>query len=781
MVPTSKISSGITNHEKMLKRQRQQKLNSKINELLEFENQFGKKDILNRENLQNKIGTVKIFTGSIFPESQYKTIMINIYDNVRSVIKEVLSKLPIPKTDLKDTDFFLTMLISSKKDSKKLVKQNKSEYRILDDDYPLYLQNKLNTDESMVTFHLKRYINSQESTMSIIKNPKTQKNEKKYFAILYPLESPDLKQPSDHPGSISLNRELIVFGSDSYQMKKMELYGHKPNNLYVLKGKSIHPVHCIISSLNGILAITPSNVEADVRINGSPIYETTILNDGMQISLGCSYFFQTHIPTKASANTSQIYWKAYQASPNKSKKSETEAFKIMDKKHLEVLLPMYVKFDPSFFEIIIEKTLNLLLNNQEGFKPAPSYILYLIFITQYDNRLSSEESPIKTTNINKEFRSFCKVCYKTLQKANMLRTCSLELNLLWLTNISEFMNFSCQDAYLVPFTEDIQMFCQHTIRITMNEITNKFENDFCDLIPAFFNPVNETDELLTKINNLINFDPSSDNEKLSNNASKEKVSYSIFKTNEPSHEDISDILLFLNRWMSLFSKYTINPSYVVQIFERFFNSIAKNLIDRIVIYNFPTHKSHDLIDSCKININILQMWAESQGLEVIYAKSFSYLNRLLNFFEADFSTMENFMNSIKKIDFFNSKQLELVLSNLHKFVGTVKSLNPTFRSLQEQAKSQAIKQIRDQEKKDNVDTPSLKVEFQMPIIKLLYVTNDGYTSENPQDISSTLFKILKTIDIPSIHFNLQDIKILRAQDNHTNWNCRFKGLNKFII
>ncbi|KII64695.1 Afadin [Thelohanellus kitauei] len=690
---------------------------------------------------------MKVFTGSVFPESQYKTIIASIYDSTRNVIKEVLAKLTSSKNELKDTDYFLSVLLTPKVHQKKLIKQKKSEYRILDDDYPLLIQNKLSKDNAAISFHLRKYINLQQpNNQSGFKQVNQTRH--KYFAVLYGMDIPHQVKPRDHPETITLNRDMIVFGSNTFSMKTAEFHGHKPTQLCVLNSETIHPLHCVVSALNGVLTITPAVIDADVRVNDIQIFETTILNDGYSVSIGCVYFFQVSIPSKVSANMSQIYWKTYMHQLEPPPPPTIENQNLFVRRKNDTLLPLYLKFDKGHFEDIIEKFVKMLSDTTVTFKQSSSYLIYLAFITQLDNYLDEVERPNDTNSSkNPDFRSFCKICYKILTDLNALRICDPNTILLWLNNMSEFLHFLRQDVQLSSITDDVQKFCEHCIRISINEITRKFENDFIYLIDSFFKPLIEANNAYQQLDTLINYDPSTDSDFIKNQMrDKKRVSYHQ-RLSDANSCDITDILRFFNRWMSRFCFYHINVSFTVQICQRMFASICKNLIDKIIMGETPAHKHYDLVDALRVNYNLLQIWSESQGLEMIVNKCMAPYIKIVEFLESDLSTIESFLTSVEKLDFLNSKQLESLLNLLPDMVSPAKMIANNFQKTLKQVKRVALENLIDKEIANNVDINSLRLEYQSQIIKPCFISPDGYSSENPQEVSNILYKAIKNLEI----------------------------------
>ncbi|KAF1744401.1 hypothetical protein MXB_2402, partial [Myxobolus squamalis] len=700
---------------------------------MEYELQHGLKNSHKDGNAPPKLGTLKIFISSIYPEASYKTVMVSIYDNARSVVKELLVKFRTYKIDLDEKNLFLTMLIISKKDKEKcgkLLKKARREYCILDDDCPLMLQSKYSSENCFVSFHLRRRICSNSSVNQQIGDvAKKAMLEKNYFAILCELTIPQSLRPSDHPPYILVNRDIVAIGNNTFNLREAKVLGQKPSQLVVLKHHSIHPLHCVISGINGVLSIIPTLIESDVRIDGNQIYESTTLLNGNQVTIGCAYFFQVFIPSKVSATTSPIYWKRFQYDTlcNTPKKTELEMDETALTNSSEISLPLRLKFHKIDFEVIFRQILKLLFNTMSEFKLSAAYLMYISFIAQYDNCIKTDGAMTieKTTSALKEFHGFCKICSQIVDESII----SFEILLMWLGNISEFLYFLRHDIFLYSVTEEVQKFCEHCIRVTVNEITRKIEENCANFLEAFYTPFIHEHDLSEELRMLINFDPALDEEYGNKNKKR------------------------------LFCQYQINPSFTVQIFQRIFNYICKCLIDEIIItMDYKRFVALNLGESLKAKLNIIFLWGESQGVEAVMCKCFSPLIKLLDFLNSKINTLEKLKESVAACDSLNSLQIEEIL-NKWKFSGATKICDAWIKS--------AIEHSNLINYKKNQFTGNIKLEFQCISIKPCFITQDGYTSENPQEITNKIYELIKDLNIP-------DIEVIESYDNRVYWNCRFE-------
>ncbi|KAF0992779.1 hypothetical protein HZS_4727, partial [Henneguya salminicola] len=769
-IPSTPMNSGINNQAEVLKRQRQQILAKKIQEFLDYELQHG----INQQNRDDKggppkLGTIKIFISSIFPDTSYKTIMISVYDNARNVIGEVLNKIRASKIELKETNFFLTMLIMpnlTDKKSGKHLKKTTREYCILDDDYPLLLHNRYSIENSKVAFHLRRKILPDLThNLQIVQEARDFMLEKKYFAVLCALVVKNTACiPPDHPSYIALNRDIVAIGNNSYNLNAVQVFGQNPTRCIVLSHSSIHPLHCAISGLNGVLSLVPLALGADIRIDGNQIYETTTLMDGNKLTIGATYFFQVFIQNKISAETAQIYWKSFQ-----TKIEDSSSPKIPIKEeilHIEdVCLPLYLKFNQDYFELIYTKILKLLSYPKIKFKLSVAYLLYLVFCGQFDNIIQSNQQIDKSCL--KEFTRFCKVSSKIVDEAIFYNNQELEVLLIWLGNISEFLYFLKRDISLNLVTNEVQDFCEYCIRVIINEITRKLEEYISNFIDSFYSQPNSSDDILKDLNSIINFDPSSHLEDI-NKIQPDTISIQSMKRNyldkfiaKQRPPIISDVMHCFNEWLGLFCMFQINTSFTAQIFLRLFNYMCKYLVDKIIITINPDHENeHNLVDTLKSNLEIFFLWSESQGLEPIANKYFYPISKLLEFLLAKIENLKDLKTAITQCDALNSQQFSSLFNKWDRL--------HTKSKLKQEWKNEAIEHARMHNDTKNSMTGNIKLEYQNLAINSCFITSSGYSSEAEQEVANILYKIIKEL-------NLQDIQIMKSQENHSHWNCRFIG------
>lgn len=65
-----------------------------------------------------------------------------------------------------------------------------------------------------------------------------------------------------------------------------------------LFGPGIQPHHCDLTNMDGVVTVTPRNIDAETYVEGQRISETTMLQSGMKVQFGSSHVFKFVDPTQ---------------------------------------------------------------------------------------------------------------------------------------------------------------------------------------------------------------------------------------------------------------------------------------------------------------------------------------------------------------------------------------------------------------------------------------------------------------------------------------------------
>ncbi|XP_070491228.1 afadin isoform X2 [Chironomus tepperi] len=254
-LPETSFTRSISNPEAVMRRRRQQKLEKKLQQ---FRSRDGQPDTG---------GTLKIYGESLCREVPYKTLLLSIRDCAQAVVREMLSKYGMEKTD--DRHFCLVQ-----------VNSDGSEYILDDDECPLSILMNHPTSRGSIMFHVRRRPADSQ--------PRRRK--KKPLGI------------SNGSGNMTAEREgpmlvEITHSGDGGRRVKLTIepieVGSANTNALQLFGPSIQPRHCLISLHEGVCTVTPLHADGLTFVNGHHITQPTILHNGSVVMFGrtASYRF----------------------------------------------------------------------------------------------------------------------------------------------------------------------------------------------------------------------------------------------------------------------------------------------------------------------------------------------------------------------------------------------------------------------------------------------------------------------------------------------------------
>ena len=314
-LPESSLTRTISNPEAVMRRRRQQKLEKRI------------KEFQNKEGPQTG-GILKIFAESLKPEIPYKTILASVKDNAETVTIAALEKFLITKEH--PNNFCIVMAIIPPGDPKDPANVRK-ERVIRGHDCPLAIQNSWPKSKGILTFHLRRKhgvpepppapkdpvtnkksrslsTSSKKAKVEVPKPPPTQKSleDRRQTSenvdkdlLPYFLElTPEGKEINYKPKIYYIRPHETVIGSSrnpSVGVQYMQLFSPK-----------ILPSHCSIVNADGTVSMVPHGPDADVRILGKRIYDTSLLKTGDIVQFGGLHTFRFCNPLDDSDDASSL-------------------------------------------------------------------------------------------------------------------------------------------------------------------------------------------------------------------------------------------------------------------------------------------------------------------------------------------------------------------------------------------------------------------------------------------------------------------------------------------
>ncbi|OTF80351.1 hypothetical protein BLA29_009352, partial [Euroglyphus maynei] len=266
-------------------------------------------------------GTLRIFGESINQDVPYKTILLSTRDTAAFAVKEILEKYGKDKED--PAQYCLVQVIvpylnngsvpdattangvtNGPQSLPDTTTQNGiREYILDDDDCPLIIERSHNKSRGVLTFHIRRrppdyqprrrkkkignqMIDGVANAVAAAAaggvgvsdeycESTTTANKMMPYLLEVDPDGSEIFRPGVIPKRHYLNTSILEIGTD------VDVIAEKsPNpNLSTLQlhGPNIQPHHCTIANTDGIIIVTPSNREAETFINGTKIYETTVL------------------------------------------------------------------------------------------------------------------------------------------------------------------------------------------------------------------------------------------------------------------------------------------------------------------------------------------------------------------------------------------------------------------------------------------------------------------------------------------------------------------------
>ncbi|KAF1742521.1 hypothetical protein MXB_4485, partial [Myxobolus squamalis] len=299
-----------------------------------------------------------------------------------------------------------------------------------------------------------------------------------------------------------------------------------------------------------------------------------------------------------------------------------------------------------------------------------------------------------------------------------------------------FLNFLKNDIILYSLTEEVHEFCKHCIRVTLNEIVRKIEGNMDKYLQAFYTPFIHDNDFLEHLDLLIKFDPTICIQGMNKNS---------------CHNLRLNIILSFNELLFLFHQYKINTSFILQIMQSLFYYICKCIMDEIIFkMEYKWFNDVNLAETIKTKLNHISLWGKSHGVE------------LLDFLETKKKNFTKIKAAFGASNCLTQIKIEQII-NIWKFSILVNS---------------TIEHSHSIDGKKNKLSKNIRLEFQYIFHHACFITNDGYTSENPHEIVNQLYELIKNLKIPRIscscYYNLE-IGVIMSQDNRLYWNSRFKN------
>ncbi|XP_066472580.1 afadin isoform X9 [Tiliqua scincoides] len=671
-MPETSFTRTISNPEVVMKRRRQQKLEKRMQE---FRSSDGRPD---------SGGTLRIYADSLKPNIPYKTILLSTSDTADFAVIEALEKYGLEKENPKDYCIARVILPPGSQHSD----DKGAKESILDDDEcPLQIFREWPSDKGILVFQLKRrppdYI-PKRLKKQVDGKPlkgKERVDGSGYGSSLPPEKlpylvelSPDGSDSRDKPKLYRLQLSVTEVGTEKFDDNSIQLFG-----------PGIQPHHCDLTNMDGVVTVTPRNIDAETYVEGQRISETTMLQSGMKVQFGTSHVFkfvdpiQDHIPKgrldaghmikgsrhkagtvqettfdlegdihsgtglPASKSISRLDSDRISTSSTAERSMVKPMIRIeqqqdyrrqdgrpQDAHGPELILPAIIEFRESSEDAFLSAIINYTNSSTVHFKLSPTYVLYMacryVLSSQYRPDISPAERTHKVIAIVNKMVSMMEGVIQEVDQVDQKQKNIAGALAFWMANASELLNFIKQDRDLSRITLDAQDVLAHLVQMAFKYLVHCLQSELNNYMPAFLDDPEE---------------------------------------NNPQRPKIDDVLHTLTGAMSLLRRCRVNAALTIQLFSQLFHFINMWLFNRLVTDPDSGLCSHYWGAIIRQQLGHIEAWAEKQGLELAADCHLSRIVQATTLLTMDKYSPED-IPSINSTCFkLNSLQLHALLQNYH--------------------------------------------------------------------------------------------------------------------
>ncbi|XP_050336591.1 afadin isoform X3 [Bactrocera neohumeralis] len=398
----------------------------------------------------------------------------------------------------------------------------------------------------------------------------------------------------------------IKLGSDPIEV------GSANTNSLQLFGPSIQARHCLISLLEGVCTVTPLHTDALTFVNGHHITQPTILHNGSVVMFGrvASYRFLDS-PTDGRYNLalsqSQLDSAClYERSPKMTGSSENQG--------QEAILPAVLEFPETHQELFLRHIIGELDVNAPHFKLAPVYSLYLCAryraSTHYRPELQPTERAHKLTIF---LHHVANLIYTVVQE----QYSDPRILAFWMANSSEFLHFLKSDRHISAFSVQAQEVLAESVQTAFRNLVNCFRLELSQTLNQF---LSETID----------------------------------------HDSAAGLVLtVLGSAMALLRRCRVNAALTIQLFSQLFHYINVICFNTIVANSHMCTAEWGKVMSERLQL--LELWAERQGLELAADCHLAKINQCAQFLQAPKSSVEEIQQLACSCFRLNSLQMSALL------------------------------------------------------------------------------------------------------------------------
>eukprot|EP00063_Salmo_salar_P085792 XP_014060627.1 PREDICTED: afadin isoform X3 [Salmo salar] len=643
-MPENSFTRTISNPEVVMKRRRQQKLEKRMQE---FRSSDGRPD---------SGGTLRIYADSLKPNIPYKTILLSTTDMADFAVVEALEKYGLEKENPRE---YCIARHTDDKSGKEIV---------LDDtECPLQIFRDWPNDRGALVFQLKKrppdYV-PKKGRKPEDKGLRGKGMDGPLYGSLPPEKlpylvelSPDGSDSRDKPKLYRLQHSVTEVGSDTTDDGSIQLFG-----------PGILPHHSKLMHTEGLVTVTPHNMEAETYVDGQRVTETTVLRSGATLQFGASHVFKfvdpsydhsmgkggpgpmmrgRHKSGSVSETTFDLQGDIHSGTALPASKSsgkldmersangsergmvkpmirgEQQDSRSQDILSPELTLPASIEFRDNSEDAFLSAIINYTNSSTVHFKLSPTYVLYMtcryVMSSHYRPDVSSSERTHKVIAIvNKMVSMMEGVIQKQKNIAGALA--------FWMANASELLNFIKQDKDLSRITLDAQDVLAHLVQMAFKYLVQCLQSDLNNYMPAFLD------------------DPEEQN---------------------PQRPKIEDVLHTLTGAMSLLRRCRVNAALTIQLFSQLFHFINMWLFNKLAMEADSGLCSHYWGAILRQQLSHIEAWAEKQGLELAADCHLSRIVQATTLLTMDKYSMQDVQNIHNTCFKLNSLQLNALMTNYH--------------------------------------------------------------------------------------------------------------------
>ncbi|XP_011184904.2 afadin isoform X3 [Zeugodacus cucurbitae] len=516
---------------------------------------------------------------------------------------------------------YKTLLLSIRDCAQAVVREMLSKYGLDKADPLHYCLVQVNSDGT------EYILDDDECPLSILMNHPTSRGSIMFHVRRRPADSQPRrrkKKPlgaSNGANSISSDREgavlvevthsgdggrRIKLGSDPIEV------GSANTNSLQLFGPSIQARHCLISLLEGVCTVTPLHTDALTFVNGHHISQPTILHNGSVVMFGrvASYRF-VDSPTDGRYNLalsqSQLDSAClYERLPKITSGSDNQG--------QEAILPAVLEFPETHQELFLRHIISELDVNAPHFKLAPVYSMYLCAryraSTHYRPELQPTERAHKLTIF---LHHVANLIYNVVQE----QYSDPRILAFWMANSSEFLHFLKSDRHISAFSVQAQEVLAESVQTAFRNLVNCFRLELSQTLNQF---LSETID----------------------------------------HDSAAGLVLtVLGSAMALLRRCRVNAALTIQLFSQLFHYINVICFNTIVANSHMCTAEWGKVMSERLQL--LELWAERQGLELAADCHLAKINQCAQFLQAPKSSVEEIQQLACSCFRLNSLQMSALL------------------------------------------------------------------------------------------------------------------------